>query len=106
MGVLESIAGDQEEEPGWNRVNSHTFMAMLGQYQRNRISANNALDDFGLSGNARTEVVSWVNGFPRKMAGGGGNSPDVDRGVIHDVLILLENGLMDVATAKIELDWP
>lgn len=101
MGVLEAIAGEQERDPAWTGINPHGLIAVLGEFFRGRVNANQALDAMGLAGADRAEVQVWVAGFPRTDPGG--NS--VTREKIHDVLNALEQGLYTVAKAKTELDW-
>jgi len=79
MSLLGRLSGREE-----NKIAVHTFMALLAEYKRGAITAQQAINALELSAGEVTQVQALITRI---------DANQVDRAMIHDVLLLLETGL-------------
>lgn len=89
MGLVQRLLGT--EEP---KLPAHQFMAALAEYKRGSITGTQVGDAFDLNAGERTALQEFLDGL---------DASTIDRGKIHDVLLLGETGLYPEAKVKSEL---
>lgn len=90
MTLLDRLEGT--EEP---KIAVHQFMAALGEYKRGAITGPQVVTAFNLSPIEATALDDWLSNL---------DTNKINRAKIHDVLLLLEDGLYAQAKAILELE--
>lgn len=78
MALLDRLIGT--EEP---KIPVHQFMAALAEYKRSALTGAQIVSAFGLSAGETTALQSFLDNL---------DGATIDRGLVHDVLLLAENG--------------
>ncbi|MCP3958187.1 MAG: hypothetical protein GY719_10080 [bacterium] len=102
MGLIEIIAGEEVRPPDSKGLSPHQFVGIILQVNLGRLTRQQAATRMNISGTIAAEIGTWLDGFPR-------DDPDfnpIDATKVHSILNILEGGLITVAEAKTELDWP
>lgn len=76
---------------GEDKLPVHQFMAALAEYKRGAITKQNVVDAFELSTEEATQLQNFLDNL---------DSETINRGMIHDILLLGETGLYTKAQVK------
>lgn len=79
MAILPRLLGT--EEP---KITVHQFMAALAEYKRGAVTGQQIVTAFSLTSSEATALQQWLSNL---------DSDEIDRTLIHDVLLLGETGL-------------
>ena len=87
---LTDPADDEEKIP------NHQFMAGIAEFERGEVTQAQFVAAFGLDAAEESQLQTWYTGIYLP-------NPDMNRQVLHDVLLLAEGGQYTNAQAKTRL---
>ena len=91
MSLLTRLINPQGEE---TKLPVHQFMAALGEYKRGAVTLNQIAIAFDFSEPEKISLQEFLTNL---------DSNTINRGLIHDVLLLAEDGLYTTAQVKSRL---
>jgi hypothetical protein len=85
-----------DPQPGEAKIPNHQFMAGIAEFERGAVNQAQFATAFDLDAGEEAQLVTWYTGVYLV-------DPDIDRQVLHDVLLLAEGGQYTNAQAKTRL---